>query len=361
MKRKIVFENGREFIGEAFGSTNDVVSEVVFNTGMVGYQEILSDPAYKDLSIVMTYPLIGNYGIIEEDFDSKIIGVKALITKEYNDKPSNFRYANTLAETLEDYGVAGITHVDTRAITRMIAQSGTMKACICNEEKSTKEALSMIKKDKENNKLIEDISCKKKWYSRCSNPEYNVVAIDTGITNHNLYDLKESRINVTIVPFNTDIDKIIDLNPDGIFLPNSPGDPNKHKEINKVIKKLIGKVPIFGVGNGCNEIALAEGLKVEKMKTGHHGSNHSIKEEETGKLIVVGQNHHYTIKEFKKKGINITHKNVLDNTIEGIDISKKMCFGVEYYASGITNPEDNKKQMQKFINYMNEYRGEANA
>lgn len=361
MERKIVFENGREFIGEAFGSTNNVVSEVVFNTGMVGYQEILSDPAYKDLSIVMTYPLIGNYGIIEEDFDSKIISVNALITKEYNDKPSNFRYANTLSETLEDYNVAGITHVDTRAITRMLTQSGSMIACICDLDISKEQALSMIKKHKENKNILKDVSCKKKWYSRCSNPKYNVVAIDTGITSHNLSDLKRNRINVTIVPFDTNTKDIESLNPDGIYIPNSPGNPNNNSELIKTIKKLSGKIPIFGVGNGCNIIALANGLKVEKIKPGHHGSNHSIKILETGKLIVVAQNHQYTICDFKNKGIDITHQNVLDKTIEGIDIPKKMCFGVEYYTNSTVNEEDSKDLFEKFIKYMNTYRGVANA
>lgn len=360
MKRKIVFENGREFVGEAFGAVNDVVSEVVFNTNMVGYQEILSDPAYTDLSIVMTYPLIGNYGIIDEDFDSKLMGVKALITSEYNDKPSNFRYANTLAETLEENNVAGITHVDTRAITRMLAREGVMKAAICDEKTSKATALKRIKTYKAAKDQIKRVTCKKVWYSRCSNPKFNVVAIDMGITSHNLVDLNKNGINVTVVPYDTDIKKITALRPDGIFLSKGPGNPKNAKHAIELVKKLQGKYPIFGISLGLEIIALANGLECKKMKVGHRGSNHSIRDEKTGKLFVVNQNHGFCVKDFKKKGIEVTCRDVMDNTIEGLDIPAKRSFGVQYYPNSVVNPEDSKAVIDKFIGYMKK-KGGRNA
>lgn len=352
MKRKIVFENGKEFVGEAFGSKKDVVSEVVFNTNMVGYQEILSDPAYTDLSIVMTYPLIGNYGIIDEDFDSSIIGVRALITNEYNDKPSNFRYANTLAETLKEHDVAGISHVDTRAITRMLAREGTMKAAICDEKTTRATALKRIKAHKATKDQIRRVSCKKIWYSRCANPRYNVVALDMGITSHSLVDLNKFGINVTIVPYDTSVEKIKSLRPDGIFLSKGPGSPKNAKHAIDVVKKLQGKYPILGCSLGLEIIALANGLEVKKMKNGHRGSNHSVRCEKTGKLFVVNQNHGYVIKDFKKRGINVTCRNVMDNTIEGLDIPAKRTFGVQYYPSQVVNPDDSNRVLTKFVDYM---------
>ena len=352
MKRKIVFENGREFVGEAFGSTKDVVSEVVFNTNMVGYQEILSDPAYTDLSILMTYPLIGNYGIIDEDFDSKLIGVKALITSEYNDKPSNFRYANTLAETLEENDVAGVTHVDTRAITRMLVREGVMKAAICDEKTSKATAMKRIKNYKTPKDQIKRVSCKKVWYSRCANPQYNVLAIDMGITSHNLDDLNEAGINVTVVPYDTSVEKIKSYKPDGIFLPKGPGNPKNAKHAIEVVKKLQGKYPIMGISLGLQILALANGLDVKKMKVGHRGSNHAVRNEKTGKLFVVNQSHGYVIKDFKKKGIEVTCRDIMDNTIEGLDIPAKKAFGVQYYPNRTANPADSKAILDKFKAYM---------
>ena len=360
MKRKIVFENGREFVGEAFGSIKDVVSEVVFNTNMVGYQEILSDPAYTDLSIVMTYPLIGNYGIIDEDFDSKLIGIKALITSEYNDKPSNFRYANTLAETLKENDVCGITHVDTRAITRMMAREGSMKAVICDEKLSHATAMKRIKAYKAPTDQIKRVTCKKIWYSRCSNPKYNVVAIDMGITSHNLVDLNKHGINVTVVPYETSIEKIKSLNPDGIFLSKGPGSPKNAKHAIELVKKLQGKYPILGISLGLEILALANGLDVKKMKVGHRGSNHSIRCEKTGKLFVANQNHGYVVKDFNKRGIEVTCRDVMDNTIEGIDIPAKRAFGVQYYPNSVVNPDDSKRVISKFVGYM-EAKGGRNA
>lgn len=352
MKRKIVFENGRVFVGEAFGSKKDIVSEVVFNTSMVGYQEILSDPSNTDLSIVMTYPLIGNVGIINEDFDSRIIGLKALITKEYNDKPSNFRYAHTLSETMEDNDVAGITHVDTRAITKMLEKDGTMKAAICNYDVSNTEALKRIKKHISSKDKIKRVSCKKTWYSRCSNPKYNVVAIDMGITYSNLQDLNKYGINVTVVPHDTSHEKIKSLRPDGIFLSKGPGNPKNAKNAIELVKKFQGKIPILGISLGHQILALANDMDVYKMKVGHRGSNHPIQNCETGEINIVAQNHGFCVKNKNNKKIKITHLNVLDETIEGIEIINKKAFSVQYYTNSAVNPKDCDQIISKFIKYM---------
>lgn len=358
MKRKIVFENGRVFIGEAFGSKKELVAEIVFNTNMVGYQEMLSDPAYTDLAVVMTYPLIGNVGIINDDFDSKIIGISALITKEYNDKPSNFRYANTLSETLEEAGVPGVTHVDTRAITKMISKFGTMKAAICGADTSNAEALRRIKNHTSSKDQVKRVSCKKIWYSRCSNPKYNVVAIDTGITYSNLRDLNKNGINVTVVPYDTDYEKIKSLRPDGIFLSKGPGNPKNLKKLIELTKRLQGKYPIYGMSLGCQILALANNMDIVKMKVGHRGSNHSVRDIKTDSISIVSQNHGYVIKDDAPKDIEITHRNVLDNTIEGIEIVPDKAFAVQYYPNSHVNPKDSNKIISKFIKYMDMNRGE---
>lgn len=352
MKRKIVFENGKVFYGEAFGSKKDVVAEVVFNTNMVGYQEILSDPAYTDLAIAMTYPLIGNVGIINDDFDSKIMGVKALITKEYNDKPSNFRYANTLSETLEESDVAGITHVDTRAITKMLTKEGTMKAAICNMDTTNAEALKRIKKHISAKDQIRRVTCKKTWYSRCANPKYNIVAIDMGITYSNLRDFNKHGINVTVVPYDTTYEQIKQIRPDGIFLSKGPGNPKNAKKAIELVKKIQGDIPIFGISLGHQILALANNMDVIKMRVGHRGSNHPVLNLETEEINIVAQNHGYVVKEKGKTKAKITHINVLDQTIEGIEVPEDKAFSVQYYPNSAVNPKDSEKIITKFIEYM---------
>lgn len=348
MKRKLVLSNGNEYIGSGFASESEVIGELVFNTSVVGYQEELSDPTYLDLMLCMTYPLIGNYGITDDDYESRIISPKALIVREYNDKPSNFRYTKTLNELLEENDVVGLTHVDTRSITKVLRDNGSMIGIICDENISTEDALDKIDKYVECKEKVSRVSCKKLWYSRCSNPKYNVVIIDCGIKYSIIKNLNKLGCNVTIVPFNTSVVKIESLSCDGIIISNGPGSPYDVKEVIENIKLLQGKYPLFGIGLGYQLIGIANDMEAYKLKVGHRGSNHPVKDNQ-GKIINVSENHGYAIKPLDN--IQVIYRDIMDKTIEGISVLEN-CFGVQF--------DPNEKIYKGFIELMDKFKGEKN-
>jgi len=356
MKRKLVLENGVELIGKSFGASKEVIAEIVFNTSMVGYQEILSDPSYTDQMICMTYPLIGNYGIIDDDYESKLVGPKGMIVREYNDKPSNFRYTKTLHEYLEDNEVAGISYIDTRMLTRIIRDEGSMFAIICDLGVSNEEALEKIKEYKAPHDQVSKVSCKKKWYSRCAKAKYNVVAIDCGIKFNIIRELNKNQCNVIIVPYTTSFEKVMSLNPDGIFLSNGPGDPEDMVQVIELIKQLQGNVPIFGICLGHQLLGLANGYETFKLKFGHRGANHPVKNLETNKIEITSQNHSYAVKNKDIENCEITHINLLDNTVEGLKINKDYAYSVQYHPESSPGPEDSKYLFKKFIENMDIYK-----
>lgn len=356
MDRKLVLENGVELQGKGFGSGSECIAELVFNTSMVGYQEILSDPSYTDQIVVMTYPLIGNYGIIDEDYESKLIGPKAFVVREYNDKPSNFRYTKTLNEVLEENDIPGITHIDTRRLTRILRDEGSMLGLICDKSVSLEEAMSKIKAYCIPKDQVARVSCRKKWYSRCANPRFNVVAVDCGIKYNIVRELNRYGCNVTIVPYNTPASVIEAMNPDGIFLSNGPGDPENVTEVIELIRQLQGKVPIFGICLGHQVIALANGLKTYKLKFGHRGANHPVKNLLNGKVEITSQNHSYAVSMEGIAGsdIDITHINLLDQTMEGLRIKKDYVFSTQYHPESSSGPEDSKYLFGLFVKNMEE-------
>jgi len=359
MDKKLVLQNGVTFLGKGFGANKEVIAELVFNTSMVGYQEILSDPSYTDQLVVMTYPLIGNYGIIDEDYESKLIGPKAMIVKEYNDKPSNFRYTKTLNELLEENDVPGLTHIDTRKLTRILRDEGSMLGIICDTTVTDEEALEKIKAYEIPHDQVSKVSCKKKWYSRCANPKYNVVAIDCGIKYNIIRELNRNSCNVTIVPYNTPYEKILEMDPDGIFLSNGPGDPEDVVEVIETVRNLQGKKPIFGICLGHQMIALANGFKTYKLKFGHRGANHPVKNLITGKVEITSQNHSYAVIEdgFKDSEAKITHINLLDGTVEGMMVEKDKVFSTQYHPESAAGPEDSKYLFSVFIKNMEDMKG----
>ena len=220
--KKIVLENGSEFYGYAFGADKEAVNELVFNTSMAGYQEIISDPSYTDQMVCMTYPLIGNYGITDEDFETRVPTMGGLIVREYNDLPSNFRYTKTLSEVLDEYDIPGISGVDTRKITRIIRDEGSQKVLITDASTPYEEALKRVREYAIPTDMVSRVSCKKRWYSRTPNHKYDVVAVDCGIKLNIVRKLNEKGCNVTVVPFNTTAEEILNMNPDGLFLSNGP-------------------------------------------------------------------------------------------------------------------------------------------
>ena len=349
--RKIVLEDGSEYLGYGFGSNCDRICEIVFNTSMVGYQEIISDPSYKYQMVVMTYPLIGNYGITDDDFESKKINIGGLIVKEYNDYPSNFRYTNTLGEILEDNDVPGIYGIDTRKLTRSIRDLGSRKVLITSINTKKEDAIKMIKKYNIPTDAVSKVSCKKKWYSRTAHAKYNIVAIDCGMKQNIVRSLNSRGGNVIVVPYNTTPEEILDLNPDGIFISNGPGDPQDVKCTIKTIKELKGIKPIFGICLGHQIISLAYGAKTYKLKFGHRGGNHPVKNLETGKIEITSQNHSYAVdnKSLEKTDLKATHINLLDNTIEGVECKKDNVFSVQYHPESCPGPQDSRYLFDKFF------------
>ena len=352
--KKIVLENGKEFYGYGFGADVTAINELVFNTSMVGYQEIISDPSYTDQMVCMTYPLIGNYGMTDEDYETKVPTMGGLIVREYNDLPSNFRYTKTLSEVLLEYDIPGISGVDTRMITRIIRDEGSQKVMICDANKPLVDALQMVRDYQIPTDMVSRVSCKKRWYSRTPNHKYDVVAIDCGIKHNIIRKLNEKGCNVTVVPFDTSADEIMKMQPDGLFLSNGPGNPEDVQPVINVVKELYGQLPIFGICLGHQMISLALGAKTFKMKFGHRGGNHPVMNIETGKIEITSQNHSYAVdvKSLEGTPLTLTHKNLLDDTAEGVESAENKLFSVQYHPESAPGPQDSAYLFDKFIDLM---------
>lgn len=361
MNRKIVLEDGSEYLGYGFGDSGERVCEIVFNTSMAGYQEIVSDPSYTDQMVVMTYPLIGNYGITDEDYETKVPTIGGLIVREYNDLPSNFRSTKTLAEIMEENRIPGIYGVDTRKLTRSIRDLGSRRVIITDIDTPTDKALEIIKATPVPHDAVSRVCCKKKWYSRTANAKYNVVAVDCGIKLNIIRSLNQRRCNVTVVPYNTSAEEIIAMKPDGVFLSNGPGDPEDVKPVIELVKKIKGKYPIFGICLGHQMISLAYGAKTYKLKFGHRGGNHPVKNLETNKIEITSQNHSYAVDEktLGRTGLEVTHINILDNTVEGVKCDKDKIFSVQYHPESAPGPQDSSYLFDRFINMMKEEKENA--
>ena len=340
--RKVVLENGMVFEGKGFGSKAECVSELVFNTSVVGYQEILSDPSNYGQIVCMSYPLIGNYGLTDEDYESKSITVSGVICREYNDIPSNFRYTHKLGEVMEEYNVPGIEGVDTRQIVRSIRDNGTMKALICDIEKPIAECLEIIKIYQVPTNQVATMSSKKVWHSRTQNPVYNVVAVDCGIKRSLVKQLNAIGCNVVVVPYNTSVETIMSYKPHGLFLSDGPGNPNDVPEVISLVNELKGKLPILGVGLGQEVIGLAYGAKIYKQKCGHNGCNIPVRNVATNKIEITSQNDLFAldVDSLKGTGLVVTHKNVLDGVPAGIMYSKNKIIAVQYNPSDAVSPEE---------------------
>jgi carbamoyl-phosphate synthase small subunit len=302
----------------------------------------------------MTYPLIGNYGITDEDFETRTPTIGGLIVREYNDIPSNFRYTRTLSEILEENQIPAISGVDTRMITRIIRDNGSCKVMITDADTPNCEAVERIKAYSIPTDAVAKVSSRKKWYSRTSNYKYNIVAVDCGIKLNIIRKLNEKSCNVTVVPYNTKPEEIMALNPDGLFLSNGPGNPEDVKPVIELVKTLKGKLPIFGICLGHQMIALACGAKTFKMKFGHRGGNHPVMNLKTGKIEITSQNHSYAVDydSVKDTCLTVTHKNLLDNTVEGAESVENRLFSVQYHPESAPGPQDSAYLFDKFISLM---------
>ena len=354
--KKVILEDGQEYYGYSFGADGEKVLEIVFNTSMVGYQEILSDPSYTDQAVVMTYPLIGNYGMAPEDYETEHPTIGALIVHEYNDEPSNFRSAETLGSVMKRYDIPGIYGIDTRKLNRSIRDFGSRKALITDVSTSLDEGLKILRTSTLPHDAVSRVSCKAIHEASAPDEKYHVVAIDCGMKQNIVRSLVRRGCRVSVVPWNTTAETIAALSPDGIFISNGPGDPEDVPETIQTIKELIGTCPIFGICLGHQIISLACGAKTYKLKFGHRGGNHPVKNIETGKIEITSQNHSYAVDadSLADTPLTVTHVNLLDGTIEGVKSDEKQVFSVQYHPESAPGPNDSAYLFDRFIRMMEE-------
>lgn len=360
--RKLVLENGQVFYGVGFGSLNEVVAEITYNTAVVGYQEIISDPSNCKKIVCMTYPLIGNYGLTDEDYESKHLDISGLIVRDYNEQPSNFRYTRTLSEVLEENNISGISCIDTRMLMKIVRDVTSMKALICDIDKDINECLEVINNYHEEENLVSMVSSKKVWYSRTPNPIYNIVVIDLGTKLNYIKRLNEKGCNVIILPYNTTKEEILKYKPDGLFISSGPGNPTNLEGTINLVKELVGTIPMFGVGLGNLVIAKAYGVNTIRMNGGHHGCNYPVKNINTGKIEITTQNHLYSIDKdcLNNSLLKASHVNVIDNEIEGLVDNENNIMGIQFEPV-IPIDQDNEDIFQVFINTIKNAGGKKNA
>ena len=359
--RKLILETGEEYYGHGFGAAEQRVCEIVFNTSMVGYQEIISDPSYTYQAVVMTYPLIGNYGICDDDYESRTPSIGALIVREYNDQPSNFRYTHTLGEVLEENHIPASSGIDTRTLTRSIRDLGSRRVLITGADTPLEEGLRIIAETPVPHDAVPLVSCRKRWYSRTANHRYNVVAVDCGIKLNIIRCLNARGCNVTVVPYDTPAEVIERMDPDGVFLSNGPGDPEDVAPVIQLVRALRGRYPIFGICLGHQMIALAAGAKTYKLKFGHRGGNHPVRNLRTGRIEITSQNHSYAVdaQSVEGTGLEITHVNLLDGTVEGLACPADRLFSVQYHPESAPGPQDSAYLFDQFVAMMKEAKTHA--
>lgn len=351
--RKIVLADGSVYEGFGFGSRKDKFVELVFNTSMVGYQEIISDLSYTDQAVVMTYPLIGNYGICADDYESDTLGISGLVVREYCNTPSNFRCIDELENVMKEHDIAGIYGVDTRMITRRIRDIGSSKALITDISTDSDSALDKVRDWIPPTDQVKRASTKSEYDIPAKEPvsKRPVVVIDCGIKKNILRMLSSYGIPLVVVPWDTNAQTILSYDPAGVFISNGPGNPEDCVPTIMTIKELKGRIPIFGICLGHQIISLAYGAKTYKLKFGHRGGNHPVKELSTGKIEITSQNHSYAVvpESLEGTGLVITHQNLLDNTVEGVECKKDRLFSVQYHPESAPGPCDSAYLFDRFV------------
>ncbi|MDL1913125.1 MAG: glutamine-hydrolyzing carbamoyl-phosphate synthase small subunit [Bergeyella sp.] len=356
MDKKLVLESGEVFYGEGFGREEDTAGEVVFNTGMTGYQELLSDPSYCGQLVCMTYPLIGNYGINRDDYESIEPSIKGLIVKELCDLPSNFRVQITLDEFLKKKKLSGISGIDTRRLTRLIRDKGVVKGKIVSGDAETEKVVLELKNIVFSTNQVEQVSTKTSYASPGRN--FKVVLVDFGLKLGIIRELSRRNCDIIVVSHLITAEEILLLNPDGIMLSNGPGDPMDVPHAYKMIRRLLGKIPIFGICLGHQLVALACGATTFKLKFGHRGVNHPVLDIEKNRVAITSQNHGYAVDRESLKCTELveTHIALNDETNEGIKHKKYPCFSVQYHPEASPGPEDANYLFDEFIALMEQYK-----
>lgn len=348
MKAYLYLENGDVFEGNAFGYQEETTGEVVFNTGMTGYQEVLTDPSYWGQIVVMTYPLIGNYGTNLDDHESDGIKVKGFIVRDKCNDPNNFRCEMELEEFLKQSKIPAIEGVDTRALTKVLRNAGTMNGIISLKELTSEEVSERIKKYS-NKEAVSSVSIEKKYTIEGNGP--HIALVDFGAKSNIIDSLQRRNCKITVLPYNTKAADILSGDYDCVFLSNGPGDPMDLPEVIEEIKKLIGKKPLLGICLGHQLLALALGGTTAKMKFGHRGVNHPVKDLAKDKTIITSQNHGYVVKDVPAD-TNVTFININDDTIEGIRHKKYPVCSVQFHPEASPGPKDADYIFDEFIEFI---------
>ena len=354
-QKKLVLESGEEFYGTGFGADCRKVCEIVFNTSVVGYQEIISDPSYAEQIVVMTYPLIGNYGIADEDYESRTTPIGGLVVRECCDTPSNFRSTKTLEEELEEHGIPCLSGIDTRMLTKIIRDTGRPMAALVEAEMPKEEALALIKATERPKDLVRRVSCRKRWVTRTSNHVWHVVAVDCGIKHGILNCLKARGCNVTVVPFNTPAKDILAYHPDGVLLSNGPASALECPEIRALFAELKGKLPVLGIGLGMEAIGLDYGAQLVPMGCGMHG-DHPVRDLASGRINIAVLNQTYRFDTVDGTGLTPTHVLVPEGYVLGFENKEDKVFGVQFHLESAPGPLDNVHLFDKFIQMMEDQR-----
>ncbi|MRR16724.1 MAG: carbamoyl-phosphate synthase small subunit [Deltaproteobacteria bacterium] len=365
-----VLEDGSVFDGFAFAGAGETLGEVVFNTGMTGYQEVITDPSYKGQIVTMTYPLIGNYGINDDDMESSKIHLEGFIVKEYQGNPSNWRMKKTLKSFLEDNGKIGLEGIDTRALTRRLRLSGAMKGIISTETKNVDELLAKVRDypGLVGRDLVREVSCLRPYLWKNGAPssgkiprkkpikKLRVVAVDCGVKYNILRLLEKNGCEVVVVPATTPGAEIMSYQPDGVLLSNGPGDPAALPYIVDAAQTVMGQIPVFGICLGHQIIGQAIGGWTSKLKFGHHGINQPVKNLETGRIEITSQNHGFVVvPESIESKADKSFTNLNDATSEGMTLSEIM--SVQYHPEAAPGPHDTEYLFSQFVEIMKKKRG----
>jgi carbamoyl-phosphate synthase small subunit len=356
-KAILVLEDGRTFYGASFGAEGETFGEMVFNTSMTGYQEILTDPSYAGQVVCMTYPLIGNYGVNEDDIESRQPWVEGFVVRESSRIASNWRAAETLDSYLKRNEVVGIEHIDTRALVRHIRDKGAMRSGISTVDLDAESLLGRVlaSPDMKGRELASAVTIEERFeYPSMDETKFHIVAFDFGVKTNSLREFAKFGCHVTVVPAETSAEEILALKPDGIFLSNGPGDPAAMGNVIEEIRKLVEtEVPVFGICLGHQLIGSAFGGKTYKLKFGHRGGNQPIKDLTTGKIEITAHNHGFAVDpDSLPADVEVTHINLNDQTVAGLRHKTLPVFSVQYHPESAPGPHDSEYLFERFIELM---------